>query len=123
MPAVSVVEMAVDQVVDMIAMRDGRMATGRCVHVVRGVAGACVVRRAAGGVRSVDRDGAFVDVIAVHHVEVTIMEIVDMATVLNREMAAVGAVLVVVGCVGVVGCHEKSCRWRVPNPSIQRMMN
>jgi hypothetical protein len=105
--AVHVVKMAIDQVIGVIAMRHHRMSAGGAVDVIGGMAGAAMVRCALGGVGRVDRNRAFIDVIAVDLVQVPIVEVVDMAGVLHREMAAAGTVDMVMGWVNGVR-HETS---------------
>jgi hypothetical protein len=105
---VGMVEVPVDEIVCVITVRDAGMATAGGVEVAGRVALARMARRAAGGVRRIDSDRALINVVAVHHVEMAVVEIVDVAAVLHREVAAVGAVGVVVrGVLGVL-CHEKS---------------
>jgi hypothetical protein len=104
---VRVVEMALDQVVGVIAMRHRRMAAVDAVDVTGGMAGAAMVRRALGRVGRVDRDRVLIDVIAVDVMQVPIVQIVDVAGVLDRGMAAVGTVNMVMGLVDGVG-HEIS---------------
>lgn len=108
MAVVRVVEVALDQVITVIAVRHARMSAAGAVDMIGGVAGAAVVRRALRRVGRVDRDRVLVDVIAVDAVQVSIVEIVDVAGVLDREVAAVGAVNVIVAWVDRVG-HEISC--------------
>jgi hypothetical protein len=81
---VRVVEVALDQVVDVIAVRHAGVSAAGAVNVVGGVAGAAVVRRALRRVGRVDGDRVLVDVIAVDVVQVSIVEIVDVAGVLDR---------------------------------------
>jgi hypothetical protein len=85
-------EVAIDQVVGVIAMRNRGVAAAGAVYVTGRVAVTCVGRRATGRVGRVDRDRAFVDMIAVHHVQMPVVEVVDVAAVLDREMPAVGTV-------------------------------
>ncbi len=101
---VRVVEMAIDQIVGVIAMRHGGMAAAGTVDVTGGVAGAAMVRRALGRVGRVDRDRVLVDVIAVEVVQVAVVQVVDVASVLDRDVAAAGAVHMIVSRVdGVRG--------------------
>jgi len=107
MPVVGMVEMTVDQVVRVIAMRDRRVTAAGGVYMADGVSIARMIRRAAGWIRRVDCDRAFIDVVAVHHVQMTIVEVVDVAAVLDGEMPAVGTVNMAVA--GVRGMrHEKA---------------
>jgi hypothetical protein len=94
--AVRVVEVAVHEVVDVIAMRDRRVPTAGAVHMVLRVAGAGMARRAVGRVRGVDANGALVDVAFVGVVEVPIVEVIDVVTVADGRVAAARAVDVVV---------------------------
>jgi hypothetical protein len=101
-PAVGVMEMTVDQVVRVIAVGDRRVTAALGVDMAGGVSGARMSRRAAGRVRRVDRDRAFIDVVAVHHVQMTVVEVVDVAAVLDGEVPAVGTVnMAVAGVRGV----------------------
>jgi hypothetical protein len=109
---VDVVQVALDEVIRVIAMRHGRVSTARAVDMVGGVSGAAVVRRALGGVGRIDGDRVLVDVIAVDVVQVPVVEIVDVTRVLDRGMPAVGAVNVVVTFVDRVR-HEISW-WEQP---------
>jgi hypothetical protein len=113
---VDVVQVALDQVVRVIAMRHGRVSAARAVDVAGGVAGAAVVRGAPGGVGRVDGDRVLVDVIAMDAVQVAIVEIVDVTGVLDRGMAATGAVYVVVAWVDRVR-HEIS--WWAERPTVR----
>lgn len=94
--AVRVVQMATYQVIDMIAMRHRLMTAARAVHMSCGVAVTLVAWCAALGVIGVHRQTVLVDMIAVHMVQVTIMQVVDMAIVLDRRMTAARLVLVAV---------------------------
>jgi hypothetical protein len=109
--AVHVVQVALDQVIGVIAMRHDRMSAGGAVDVVRGMAGAAVARCALRGVGRVDSNRAFIDVIAVDLVEVPIVEVVDVAGVLHQEVAAIGTVDMGMGCVG--GVRHENSYWRV----------
>jgi hypothetical protein len=96
---VHVMQVALDQIVGVIAVRHARVSTAGAVDVVGGVAGAAVVRRALRRVGRVDGDRVLIDVIAVKVVQVPIVEIVDVTGVLDREVTAVGTVDVVVALV------------------------
>ena len=93
---VRMVQMAVHQVIDMIAMRHQLMAAARAVHMACGVTGALVAWRAALGIVGAHRQAVLVDVIAVHMVQVTVMQIVNVAIVLDRRMATARLVLMFV---------------------------
>lgn len=99
---VRMMQVAVDEVVDVVAMWNRRMSAVGRVNVVPSVAGALVVRRAVSRVRPTDRDLALVDVITVHVVQVTVVQVVNMTGVLDGRMSTVRAVDVVVIVVRVV---------------------
>lgn len=103
--AVLVVQVTADEVVDMIAVRHRRMTAAGRVDVPRGMSRTRVRRRAAIGVRRVDRDLALVDVAVVLVMQVAVVEEVDVTIVLDRDVAAVRPVSVVVVFVGLVRSH------------------
>jgi hypothetical protein len=73
MIAMRVVQMPIDQIVHMVAMRDSFVSAARTVLV-----GAFDLGRATGRRGRVDRDYVLVDMIAVDMVQVAIMEVVDV---------------------------------------------
>jgi len=82
--AVRVVQMTVDEVIDVITVRDGWMPAIRAVRVVRCMPVARMTGRASIRVGPTDGDRALVDVVAVHLVKMTVVEIVDVPVVLYR---------------------------------------
>jgi len=112
---VHVMKVTVDEVVDVVAVRNRLVATCRSMHVRCGVAPAVVIGRAVRRVRGVDKDRAFIDVIVVHVMEMAIVEIVDVAGVVHRRMSTRRAVGVFVSRVRLVS-HAILCT------TIQRMM-
>jgi hypothetical protein len=106
--AVRVVQMAVDQIVDVVAVRHRLVAATRPVLVPRLVAGAAVIGRAAVGIAGRHLDDVLVDVIAVGMVQVAVVQIVDVVAVANGAMTAVGTVLVRV--IGVVRLRARGHR-------------
>ena len=105
--AVRMMEMPIDEVIYVVAVRHGRVTAVRAVHVAGRVSVAGVVWRAAGRVRGIDCDRALVDVIAVNHVEMAVVKVVDVAVVLDATVAAVRAVDVVVLGVNLVLAHRR----------------
>ena len=83
MIAVRMVQPAVDEIVDMVAMRDLFMPAVWTVRM-RAVELRCAGR----GICATDRDDMFVDVILVHVVEMAIVQIVDVAVMANRGVPA-----------------------------------
>jgi hypothetical protein len=103
MIAVRMVQPAVHDIVDMVAMRHLFMSAVRAVCVR-----AVDLRRAFHRICRVDRDDMFVDMIPVHMVEMAIVKIIHVAIVADRGVPALRAVLVsVIGVVlfGTCGGH------------------
>jgi hypothetical protein len=88
MVAVGMMQVPVHQIIDMVAMGDRLVAAARGMLV-----SAPQVRRAAGRIGRVDCDDMLVDVIAVHVVQMAVMQIVHMAVMADCGVAAVRAVL------------------------------
>ncbi|KWF18251.1 hypothetical protein WT56_30435 [Burkholderia pseudomultivorans] len=83
--AMRVMKAAVDQIIDVIAMRNGFMPAARPVHMARLMVAA--VRRTPVRIFRADFDLVFVYVIAVRMVQVAVMEIVDVVAMLDCRMA------------------------------------
>ena len=95
-------EVAADAVVDVVAVRDRLVAAAGAVDMAGLMTPAAMVRRAAVGVVSGDVDHVIVDMILMRVVEVTIVQIVDVAAVAHGRVAATRTMPVSV--VGVVRC-------------------
>ena len=100
-PVVRVVQVAADEIVYMVAMWDRRMPTVRPV-LVGGIVFATSVRRAACRIRGIDLQNVFVVMPIVVVMQMTVVEIIDVAIVTNCRMTAVCAVLVTVMLVNVM---------------------
>jgi hypothetical protein len=87
--AVWMMQMAVDEVINMVAVRDRLVAAAGAMPV-----GALDVLRALGRIRCIDRDHMLIDMIVMNMMQVAVVEIIDMACMANRSMAAIWAVLV-----------------------------
>lgn len=91
------VAVAVVDVVDMVAVRDGHMAAALTVHMV--VAAVFGMRRGL----------AFVVVAGMLAVQVAVVDVVHVVAVRYRDMAAVRSVFVLVfGVLSMCRCHERS---------------
>lgn len=97
--AVLVMQAAVDDVVDVIAVRYGFMAATFAVNVA--VAG--INRMAAVRVGFIDAQGMFVVVAVVFMMQMAVVQIIDVAFVFDGSVAAVCAVDVVMMFVGFTG--------------------
>jgi hypothetical protein len=101
--AVRVMKMAVDQVINVIPMRYCFVSTAWTVDVTRVVPTA--IWRTLVRVFCADLDLVFVDMITMRMVQMSIMQIVDVVTVLDRGMSTARAMLmVVVSMVRFVAC-------------------
>ena len=98
--AVRVVQVAINEVVNVVAMRYGFVSAAGAVYMSRFVAVAVMIWGADVRVGGADGDAVLIDVVAVRMVQVAVVQIVNVAVVLDGGVAAVRAVLVFV--VGVV---------------------
>ncbi|MFM0093574.1 recombinase family protein [Paraburkholderia sediminicola] len=103
--AVRMVQVAVDEIVDVIPMWDRLMAAPRSVNVGRVVAAAA--RRALVRIFGAHFELVLVYVIAVRMMQMTVMQIVNVIVVLDRSVSTVRAMLMVVVSVMwfVAGAH------------------
>ena len=108
MVAVRMVKVAIDEIVDMVAVRDGLMSASRPVHMARLVSGTTVIRRAAIRVFGRHFNGVFVHVIGMRVVQMPVVQVIDMIAVAHRRMTAGRAMLMRVIGVMRVGtlCHR-----------------
>ena len=119
MAVVDMVQAAIHQVVDVVAMGHGFMAAVRAVDMVGCMAGTLAMG-ALVGVGGADFDDVLVHVIAMHVVQVAVVEIVDVAVVLDGGVSAIRPMLVAVVGVMLVaaGGHgtdsEKGGGWVMP---------
>jgi hypothetical protein len=85
MIAMGMVQPSIYEVIDVVPMRHGLVRAGRTM-LVR----AAGFWRALHGIGSTDCDNMLVNMILVHVMEMTIMEIIDMTVVTDRRMPTVG---------------------------------
>ena len=97
-----VVEVAAHSVIYMATVRNWLVTTAGAMHMSGVVTSTTMVRGAAIGVFAADIDHVLIDVISMRMMQVTIVQVIDMATVPYRGMAAARPVLV--GVAGMVGC-------------------
>jgi hypothetical protein len=106
--AVGMVQVAVHQVIGMVAVRHGFVTAAGTVTVTLIVSTAVMGRRAVAGIGSTHRQHVLVHMVALNVVQVPVMQVVCMAVVLDGGMAAAGAVLVAVVRVLFTVAHRKS---------------
>ena len=93
MIAMGMMKMIADEIVDMVAMRHGLVPAAWPVHVGRLMAATLVTRRTPVRIGRADLDLVLVDMIAMHVMQVAVMQVVDMALVQYRRMAALRPML------------------------------
>jgi hypothetical protein len=92
--AVGVMEVAVDEVVDVVAVGDGGMAAVGAVLVAFFVAVAGVLGSAIGGVGFVDGQGMLLNLVPFDVVQMAVVQVIDVAVVDDAGVATTWAVLV-----------------------------
>lgn len=108
--AVRMMQVAVDEIVDVIPVRDRFMATSRPMHMPRVMPAAFVIRRTGRRICLRDLDHVFVDVAGMQVMQMPIVQIIDVISVLHRRMSASRSMLM--GVIGVMRklavCHVRS---------------
>jgi hypothetical protein len=87
-------QMSVDQVVDVVAVRYRLVTASWTVHVTRVVPTALVLRRAPIGIGRRHLYAVLVDVVAMHMMQMAVVEVVHVVAMANGCMPAAGTVLV-----------------------------
>jgi hypothetical protein len=98
--AVRMVQVAVDEIIDVIPMRHGFVTARRAMDVARLMTATVVTRCTLVGVFRSDCERMLVYMVAVHMMQMTVVQIVDVIVVLDCRVPTVRAVLMVV--VGVM---------------------
>jgi hypothetical protein len=102
-----VMQVAGDEVVDVVAVRDGLVSAALAVDMLRLVRRAVVAGPAVVGVVAVDLELVLVHVVAMDMVEVAVVDVVGVTGVNDGRVPAVGAVDVfVMGVVKGAGRHD-----------------
>lgn len=105
---VRVVQVARDEVVDVVAVGDWLVAAALAVDVAVAMSLAGVAGAAVRGVRGVDGEAVLVDVVTVDVVQVAVVQVVGVALVRDGGVAAAGPVGVGVGVVAMAGHGDSS---------------
>jgi hypothetical protein len=103
---VHMMEVAVDDVVDVVAVGHRIVTAALSMHVASRVAAACVAGRARLRVVRVYRDRAFIDMVAVNPVKVAVVHVVDMAVMLDGAVTAGRAMDVAVVGMDLMSAHR-----------------
>jgi len=109
---VRIVQVAIDDVADVVAMRNRFVAAAGAVHMPRCVGCAGMAPGATAGVGRVHIQGVFVNA-AVNRgeMQVAIVNVTHMVAVLNAGVPAAGAVRVVVMGMANWNRHQSSSDW------------
>ena len=97
--AVGMMEVPVDQVIDVVAVRNCRVAAVGTVLVPLVVFAASMLGRACGRIGRADGQLVFFNLPAIHMVQVPIMQVINMVVVQDPRVSAVRSVLVLVSFV------------------------
>jgi hypothetical protein len=103
-----VMQVPIDQVVDMVAVRHRLVPASWTVHVPAVVPAAPVLRCASVRIGRRYLDGVLVNVILVQMVQMAVVEIVDVIAMANGSMPTRAAVLVRVVGVFDTGAHREA---------------
>lgn len=93
MVAMGMVEPAVDQIINMIAVRDRLMTARRTVNMTGLVALVTVFWRAVIRIGLADLDHMFIDMVAVRMVQMAVMQVINVVPVAYRGVPATGSML------------------------------
>ncbi len=106
MPAMRMVQVSIDEIVDVVAMGNRLVPTTGPVNVVLVMSGALVIRRTSCWIRGADLNHMF-DHLAVLLLvmQVAVVKIVNVPIMFDRSMATLLAVLMVMI---LVGCGHRS---------------
>lgn len=104
--AVRMVQVALDEVVHVVAVGHGFVAAPRAVLVAGGVALAVVIRSACVGILRADLDHMLVIVALVGVMEVAVVQIVNVTVVFDGSVPAAGAVDMLVVWMDYVFGHD-----------------
>lgn len=99
------VQVAVDQIVDVVSVGHGLMAATGAVDVIGGVGMARMARRAVDRVGGAGFDDMLVEVVAMGRVEMAVVQVIDVAGVADGGVAAALAVDVGMIAMDLVSGH------------------
>lgn len=103
--AMRMMQVAVNQVIHMVAMRDLLMPASRPVDMASIMPGTDMIRGALGGVRGTDLQHMLVNMRTVDMVQMAIVQIVGMTGVVYGQMPAARTMLMVVMVMLLAGIH------------------
>ena len=113
MIAMRMMKVPFDQVVHVIAMRNGFVSATRSMHMAPIVRAAAVLGCASVGIGRRHFNRVLVDVVAMHMVQMPIMQVINVSTVADGRMPAIGSVDVwVVAVLGIGASRHGSASGR-----------
>lgn len=108
MRAMGEVQMTVDEIVDMVSVRHGLVATVCAVAMAGLMSVAAMGGRASGRVLRSDTEPMFIDMVAVWMVQMPIMQVVGVTVMGDGRMPAVRSVLMGVMLMDGVVAHRRT---------------
>jgi hypothetical protein len=107
MVAMRMMQVAINQIVHMVAVRHRFMAASGSMLVVCIVTSATMLRSALVGIGRADLDDMFIDMVAMHVMEMPVVEVVDMAVMQDGRMTAIRTMnMQMIGMLGVRACRH-----------------
>jgi hypothetical protein len=103
--AMRMMQVAVNQIIHMVAMLNLLMPASRTVDMASIMPGTDMIRGALGGVRGTDLQHMLVNMRTVDMVQMAIVQIVGMTGVVYGQMSAVWTMLVIVMVMLLAGIH------------------
>lgn len=92
MVAMRMMEMSINQIVHMVAMRNSGVATIRAMNMLRRVFVGGKTRSAFAGIGRINSNRMFVHMVAVRMMQVAVVKIIHMAFMVHRRVSAIGTV-------------------------------
>ncbi|MCP9469392.1 MAG: hypothetical protein NNA31_05245 [Nitrospira sp.] len=99
------VQMAGNQVINMVSVGNSLMAAGGAMAMARLVTSAAMGRRTGGRILLRDIQAMFVDMVAMEVMQVAVMQIIRVAVMKNGRMAAPGSMLMIMLIVNRMIAH------------------
>jgi hypothetical protein len=104
MVAMRMMQVVINQIIHMVSMRHRLVAASWSMHVAWVVSGTAMLRSTLVGIRRGNLDDVFIDVVAMDMMEMPVVQIVDMAPMMDGCMPATRAVnMRMIGLLGVHG--------------------
>jgi len=117
MIAMRVVQVAIDEIIEVVAVWNRRMTTIGTVLVTFLMSAAVVCRRAVGRIGGIDGQKVFLDFAVGHVMQMAVVQIVDMTFVKDARVTAIGTVFVRMPFVSC--CHFKPPQWLIVPPALR----